>query len=146
MSERTHARVHAPMHAMTHARTPLRCVASSCVTLHCAAQKKAVKDVGRWNNTYFVVSSDHGYNLGHHRLPSNKFLLYEHATRIPGVVRGPGVQPGNNSVLGTNVDYAPTWLAMAGLPTPATWDGRSVSRGCSSWCACATRSTSMSTY
>ena len=33
---------------------------------------------------------------------------------------------GNNSVLGTNVDYAATWLAMAGIPTPPTMDGRSI--------------------
>ena len=91
-----------------------------------AALVQAVKDVGAWNNTYFVVSSDHGYNLGHHRIPSNKFLLYDHATRIPLVVRGPGVRAGNNSVLGTNVDYASTWLAMAGIETPATYDGRSI--------------------
>jgi len=50
---------------------------------------------------------------------------YDHATRIPMVVRGPGIAPGPNAVLGTNVDYAPTWLAMAGIPTPATMDGRS---------------------
>ena len=91
-----------------------------------AALVQALQDVGRFNNTYFVVSSDHGYNLGQHRIPTNKFLLYEHSARIPGVVRGPGVRGGNNSVLGTNVDYAPTWLAMAGIPTPPTYDGRSV--------------------
>ena len=75
---------------------------------------------------YWVISSDHGYNLGHHRIPSNKFLLYDHATRIPAVVRGPGIRGGSNAVLGTNVDYASTWLAMAGLPTPSTFDGRSI--------------------
>lgn len=42
------------------------------------------------------------------------------------VVFGPGIKPGNNSVLGTNVDYAPTWLAMAGIATPSTMDGRSI--------------------
>ena len=66
------------------------------------------------------------YNLGHHRIPTNKFLLYDHALRIPMVVRGPGVKAGNSSVLGTNVDYAPTFLGMAGIPTPATMDGRSI--------------------
>tara|TARA_B110000208_G_scaffold47888_2_gene63402 strand:+ start:93 stop:1334 length:1242 start_codon:yes stop_codon:yes gene_type:complete len=94
-----------------------------------AALVAAVKEVGAWDNTYWVISSDHGYNLGHHRIPSNKFLLYDHATRIPCVVRGPGIHGGPgvvNSVLGTNVDYASTWLAMAGIATPATFDGRSI--------------------
>ena len=79
-----------------------------------------------FDKTYFIISSDHGYNLGHHRIPSNKFLLYNHATRIPMVVHGPGIPAGPNSVLGTNVDYAPTWLAMAGIPTPPNMDGRSI--------------------
>jgi arylsulfatase A-like enzyme len=42
------------------------------------------------------------------------------------VVRGPGIKGGVNTVLGTNVDFAPTWLAMAGIPTPSTMDGRSI--------------------
>ena len=29
-------------------------------------------------------------------------------------------------MLGTNVDYASTWLAMAGLAAPPTYDGRSI--------------------
>ena len=37
-----------------------------------------------------------------------------------------GIRGGNNAVLGTNVDYAATWLGMAGIPTPATFDGRSI--------------------
>jgi hypothetical protein len=65
-------------------------------------------------------------NLGHHRIPSNKFLLFEHAVRIPALVSGPGIAPGNNSVLGTNVDYAPTFLGMAGIDTPPFMDGRSL--------------------
>ena len=89
----------------------------------------AVKAIpGAWDNTYWVISSDHGYNLGHHRIPSNKFLLYDHATRIPAVIRGPGIRPGDNPVLGTNVDYASTWLAMAGIPNPHTYDGRLILR------------------
>eukprot|EP00040_Diaphanoeca_grandis_P014408 m.73070 g.73070 ORF g.73070 m.73070 type:complete len:581 (-) comp24519_c0_seq1:34-1776(-) len=85
-----------------------------------------IKELGLWETTYWVISSDHGYNLGHHRIPSNKFLLYDHAVRIPMVVRGPGIAGGVNEVLGTNVDYASTWLAMAGIPNPATYDGRSL--------------------
>lgn len=91
-----------------------------------AALVQTVKDLGVWDNTYWVISSDHGYNLGHHRIPSNKFLLYDHAVRIPALVRGPGIKGGENAVLGTNVDYASTWLAMAGIEAPDTYDGRSI--------------------
>ena len=29
----------------------------------------------RTTRRHFLITSDHGYNLGQHRLPSNKFLL-----------------------------------------------------------------------
>jgi arylsulfatase A-like enzyme len=52
--------------------------------------------------TYFVFSSDHGYNLGGHRLTSEKMALYEHTLRIPMVVAGPGIPAGARlSHLGT---------------------------------------------
>merc|ERR1719450_1696050 len=75
-----------------------------------AAIVAKVEELGQMHNTYFFVSSDHGYNLGGHRLPSNKFLLYDHSLKIPMVVMGPGVPQGVQLPhLGTNVDYAPTW-------------------------------------
>ena len=44
------------------------------------------------------------YNLGHHMLPSNKFLLYDHSLRIPMVIMGPGIPPNSaNEFLGTQV-------------------------------------------
>ena len=91
-----------------------------------AALVNTLKKLGKFENTYFIVTSDHGYNLGHHRIPSNKFLLYDHSLRIPMVVAGPGIKAGNNSLLGTNVDYAPTFLGMAGIDTPPEMDGRSI--------------------
>lgn len=91
---------------------------------HAALYQKLV-DLGVENNTYWFVTSDHGYNLGQHRLPSNKFLPYEHSTRIPMVVKGPGVPAGSSlPFLGTNVDLAPTWLALADVETPRVMDGR----------------------
>ena len=74
-------------------------VDDSYVAIHAA-----VSELGLLNSTYFLVSSDHGYNLGHHRLPSNKFLLYDHSLRIPMLFSGPGVAPGTKSdFLGTQV-------------------------------------------
>jgi hypothetical protein len=67
-----------------------------------AAIVQTTKELGVFEKTYFIISSDHGYNLGHHRIPSNKFLLYDHATRIPGVISGPGIKPGEYPVLGAS--------------------------------------------
>ncbi len=40
--------------------------------------------------TYWFISSDHGYNLGNHRLPSNKMQPYEHSIKPPFLAMGPG--------------------------------------------------------
>ena len=42
-------------------------------------------------------------------------------------MQGPGIKPGTTfDYLGTNVDVAATWIGLAGLPKPATFDGRSI--------------------
>ena len=52
-------------------------------------------------------------------------MLYEHSLRIPMVVKGLGVPLGVRlPIMGTNVDDAPTWLALTDIDTPATMDGR----------------------
>ena len=87
----------------------------------------AVAALGLEKKTYFLVTSDHGYNLGHHRLPSNKFLLYDHSMRIPMLFKGPGIRAGAESdFLGTQVDLAPTILGMAGIAAPPGMDGKSL--------------------
>lgn len=65
--------------------------------------------------------------LGHHRLPDNKFNAYEHTLRIPLLIRGPGITPaGVDHRLGTQVDFAPTFLSMAGAPHDPGMDGHSL--------------------
>eukprot|EP00038_Savillea_parva_P030217 m.76389 g.76389 ORF g.76389 m.76389 type:complete len:690 (-) comp9057_c0_seq1:74-2143(-) len=77
--------------------------------------------------TYYLVSSDHGYNLGQHRLPSNKFLLYDHSLRIPMLFVGPGIPAGVEvGYRGTNVDVGPTILGFAGAVPPAGMDGQNI--------------------
>ena len=36
----------------------------------------AIEEMGLLDNTYFFITSDHGYNLGQHRLPSCKLNVY----------------------------------------------------------------------
>lgn len=43
----------------------------------------AVTELNLMSKTYFLVTSDHGWNLGQHRLPGGKHNVYDHSTRIP---------------------------------------------------------------
>lgn len=76
--------------------------------------------VGEWESTYFVHTSDHGYNLGQFRVDSHKTMVYDHCTRIPFTIRGPGIGAGTKlPILASMVDVAPTLLELAatGLTT-----------------------------
>lgn len=77
--------------------------------------------------TYILFSSDHGYHLGQWSLPMEKMWPYETDCRIPFYIRGPGIAPHTRlDVLGVNMDIAPTLLALAGVPVPTNYDGRSL--------------------
>jgi arylsulfatase A-like enzyme len=77
-------------------------------------------------NTIVVYTSDQGFFLGDHNWFDKRFM-YEESLQMPFLVRWPGhVKAG--SVQGgmiLNVDFAPTFLAAAGLPVAADIQGRS---------------------
>ena len=47
-----------------------------------------------WDRTYFIHTSDHGYNLGQFRVDSHKTMVYDHCSRVPFSIRGPRITPG----------------------------------------------------
>ena len=52
---------------------------------------------------------------------------YDFDTRIHLLALGPGIKPGSTwAQPATQVDMAPTFLGLAGLPKPATMDGKSI--------------------
>lgn len=86
-----------------------------------------VDELGIADNTYFMYSSDHGFQLGELNILIDKRQMYDYDIRIHLLLRGPGIKPGSTfPFLGTNVDIAPTWLGLAGLSRPASMDGRSI--------------------
>jgi arylsulfatase A-like enzyme len=82
---------------------------------------------GLSRNTIVIYTSDQGFFLGDHGLFDKRFM-YEESLRMPFLVRWPaGVKAGSvTRAMGLNVDFAPTFLEAAGLPVPASMQGRSL--------------------
>lgn len=81
---------------------------------------------GLAKNTVVVYSSDQGFYLGEHGW-FDKRWMYEESLRTPLLVRWPGVvAPGSvNRAIVSNLDFAETFLDLAGAPIPGDMQGRS---------------------
>ena len=88
---------------------------------------KYLDDDGLAQNTIVVYTSDQGFFLGDHGW-FDKRCIYEESLRMPFLVRWPGViKPGSvQKAMALNVDFAPTFLEMAGVPVPGDMQGRSL--------------------
>lgn len=86
----------------------------------------ALDEAGLASDTVVVFTSDNGYYHGEHGL-GDKRSAYEESMRIPFVVRYPRQFPKGKVVddMVLNIDLAPTFLELAGLPVPREMQGRS---------------------
>ncbi len=82
---------------------------------------------GLSENTIVLYTSDQGFYLGDHGWFDKRFM-YEESLRMPLVARFPGtIKPGSvNEELVTNLDFAPTFLEMAGADIPQDMQGNSL--------------------
>jgi arylsulfatase A-like enzyme len=82
---------------------------------------------GLARNTLVIYTSDQGFFLGDHGLFDKRFM-YEESIRMPFLVRWPAeIRAGTTSdAIALNVDFAPTFLDVAGLPPSAEMQGRSM--------------------
>ena len=69
-------------------------------------------------DTVVLLSSDHGFHLGE-QASWTKHTLFEIGSRVPLVVRAPGVAPGRSPALVELTDVYRTFADLAGLPAPA---------------------------
>jgi len=86
----------------------------------------SLEELGLSEDTVVVYTSDNGYFLGEHGL-GDKRSLYEESLRIPMLVRYPR-QFGKGLVVDEmvlNIDLAPTFLDLAGVPAPGEMQGAS---------------------
>lgn len=78
-------------------------------------------------STVVIYSSDQGFFLGEHGL-YDKRLMYEESIRMPLLVRWPGVAAAGARIgeMVLNVDFAPTFIDIAGALAPTELHGRSM--------------------
>jgi N-acetylglucosamine-6-sulfatase len=74
----------------------------------------ALRATGELDNTLIVFTSDNGFFHGEHRVRTGKVLHYEPSTRVPLILRGPGIpRAAVRRQLVANIDLAPTIVSAA---------------------------------
>jgi len=85
-----------------------------------------LKKNGLEKNTMIVFTSDNGFLIGEHGL-IDKRNAYEPSVRVPLLIYSPGQVPAGKVNEGRirNLDFAPTFLDVAGVPKPVQFEGAS---------------------
>ena len=79
---------------------------------------------GLLDNTMIVYTSDQGFYMGEHGWFDKRFM-YEESFRTPLLVYYPGGKHGVVKEMVQNIDYAPTFLDVAGAKVPSNIQGQS---------------------
>ena len=85
-----------------------------------------LKARGLEENTLVVYTADQGFFLGDHGLYDKRFIM-EETLKMPFLAKCPAFIPAgseNHDII-TNVDFAPTFMDLAGAPKPAEMQGDS---------------------
>ncbi len=84
-------------------------------------------DHGLADNTIVIYSSDQGFYLGDHGWYDKRWM-FEESLKMPFLIRWPQVLPAGveSRALIQNIDYAPTFLDVAGAEIPQEIQGRSL--------------------
>jgi arylsulfatase A-like enzyme len=106
-------------------RDYLRCIAS--VDDNVGRLLDYLKEAGLAENTVVIYASDQGFYLGEHGWYDKRWM-YEESLRTPLVVRWPAkIKPGSvREEFVSNLDFAETFLELAGVEVPGDVQGRSL--------------------
>jgi arylsulfatase A-like enzyme len=108
-----------------YAKNYLRCVKGVDESID-RLQQELVK-LGLDQNTIVIYSSDQGFYIGDHGWYDKRWM-YEESLKMPLIVKWPGVvKPGSRETkMVQNLDYAQTFLDIAGAPQPNDMQGLSL--------------------
>jgi arylsulfatase A-like enzyme len=91
--------------------------------LHLGRVLERLRTLGLWDRTAIVVTGDHGEGFGEHGVTEHGFDLYAAQTKVPLIIRVPGLGPRRITVPAGHVDLAPTLLNLAGAAQYGERDG-----------------------
>ncbi len=108
-----------------YAKDYLRCIAS--VDDNVGRVLDYLQESGLAENTVVFYTSDQGWYLGEHGWYDKRWM-YEESFRTPLLIQWPGkTKPGSvNREMVMNLDFAQTFLDIAGVPQPADMQGASL--------------------
>ena len=108
-----------------YAKNYLRCIKG--VDENVGRLMKTLDDLSLTDNTVVIYSSDQGFYVGDHGWYDKRWM-YEESLKMPFIAKWPGVtKPGSrNDLMIQNLDYAETFLDIAGLDIPNDMQGKSL--------------------
>lgn len=88
--------------------------------------RKTLEKQGLAENTVIILMGDNGYFLGERQL-AGKWLMYDNSLRVPLILFDPRKEGGKRvSDFALNIDLPSTFLNLAGLQIPKSWQGLSL--------------------
>jgi arylsulfatase A-like enzyme len=81
---------------------------------------------GLWQKTVIVVTGDHGEGFGEHGVNLHGYHLYAAQTKVPLIIRVPGLAPRRVRTAAGHIDLMPTLANLAGAAPTADMMGRSL--------------------
>lgn len=94
--------------------------------LHLGRLFSELKAKGLYDKTVIVVTGDHGEGFGEHGVFFHGYHLYSAQTKVPLIVRVPGLAPRRASAPAGHIDIIPTLVNLAGGQPAPEMMGRSL--------------------
>ncbi|MDX2089103.1 MAG: sulfatase-like hydrolase/transferase [Kofleriaceae bacterium] len=94
--------------------------------LHIGRLLDDLKAKGLYDKTIVVVTGDHGEGFGEHTIDLHGYHLYAAQTKVPMIIRVPGMTPRRSTTPAGHVDLLPTLANLAGAPASPDMMGRSL--------------------
>lgn len=91
-----------------------------------ASLMRSLKRDGFLDDTFVIVTADHGQQFMEHGLVFHDVHLYDELVHVPLVIIGPGLASGTISQQVSLLDLAPTILDIIGIEKPKTFLGKSL--------------------